>query len=446
MHYYKFVISAIFLVFISNATHGQENFYRDAKVLHFLDDFSDESFSLERWDRKFPWGPYVSGDHYYTPEGNHEYNNGILSLVAKKEDYRGLVYAWDSLGNFDPYEKDFEYTSGMYYLYESYREGYFECRFKAPNVQGTNSALWLYGNENNEIDVFEIEGSKIEKAKMTLHWKDRDNITNATQSGSNYFPLRNFDDGFHTMGVLWDSTDVTWYYGDTAIVENAFVEWSRSRHVPNQALHPILTLDIGTMDGSPQDTTLFPCSFDIDYVSAYLLKPLNRKPIILGQKDVEYTENQILKIKNEMLFVDDSLNFYPLGHKILVAEGNNYEVISNDSIKINAGFSNDLTINLKVTNGLDTSDSYQVIAKPSPSTNIKNFQFAKLSVYPNPTKNWLHFNFAPASIKIYSSDGRMLMQHKSPGYKINIASLEKGSYIIHFVTKNGAFSRSFVKH
>ncbi len=402
-------------------------------VLTFIDEFNNYDYSQDHWDKMFPWGPYTGGQHYNRQDSNHVYEDGHLSLVAKYEKYRGEVFAWDSAGNFSPYEKDFDYTSAMYYSKRKYKHGYFECRFKVPEVQGTNSAFWLFGEESNEIDVFEILGSETDHAKMTLHWQDRDPLTNAKQSQSKYYPENALHQNFQTMGVLWTENDVLWHFGDSAITESLFIEWQRSRHVPDQELNMILSLDIGTMDGEVEDSSLFPCQFEIDYVSAYQLDALGRAPVILSQEELYFGLGDSIQVDPQNLIVDDSLKLYPLGHKVYLLPGEGYELNSESSFTATEN-RQELLVNVAVSNGLDSSEVYPLVFLNDGTTGIADTEMKAFRLYPNPVQDKLHVIGNFDRLELVNSLGQSVLQIDDQIEQLDLSGITSGIYfvIIHY--------------
>ncbi|MFA7692646.1 MAG: glycoside hydrolase family 16 protein [Candidatus Hydrogenedentes bacterium] len=234
----------------------------------------DESFDGQqvdetRWDTGFPWGrcwPPL----YYTKTGNIEINEGILQLIARSEVVTGFCFDWDEAGNFTPYYADFPYTSGMFYSRQAFRYGYFECRFKVPRGKSFNAAFWLYGEEDSEIDVFEILGSNPADAQMTLHWKNRDPLVGTRQWPKHIVcNTPSFAEGWHTFGLLWEPNRLEWYLDGKRVEQSLWTRFIRGRHIPTVDMHLILTLAIGVMDGYPDETTPFPSAFEVDRVRVF---------------------------------------------------------------------------------------------------------------------------------------------------------------------------------
>ncbi|MNT63033.1 hypothetical protein D3C72_2008070 [compost metagenome] len=61
----------------------------------------------------------------------------------------------------------------------------------------------------------------------------------------------------------------------------------------------------------------------------------------------------------------------------------------------------------------------------------------EFSVYPNPVKSVLNFSEEVSNIKITDLTGRTIRQIPASAKSVNVATLEKGTYIITGTTKSG---------
>lgn len=238
-------------------------------TLVFHDEFDGPELDSTLWMTGFPWGR--CGDiAYNTEQGNISISEGAVHLTARHETVTGFCFAWDEEGTFTPYYKDFDYSTGMLYSVQSFKYGYFECRFRVPPGKGFNSAFWLYGPEASEVDVFEVVSSDQGAAQMTLHWKDNDVLVNSSQSITHVQPAGPaFDAGYHTLAFQWAPDEITWYLDNWEVPESLWTQFIRGRHIPNVEMNVILTLGVGGMDGDPDSTTPFPADFVVDYVRVY---------------------------------------------------------------------------------------------------------------------------------------------------------------------------------
>ena len=388
------------------------------------------------WDNKFPWGPYVAGSAYNTPDGNRQVEDGLLTLTAKKEHYRGEVWDWDEEGNFTPYERDFEYTSGMLYHRKGYRHGLFETRFKAAKGQGLLSAFWLYGNDNEEIDVFEIRGSKTNEAQMTLHWKDRDPFTGTKQSADYIKQVSpTFSDAFHTFGVSWTDNALWWQLDGDTVDMDFWTRFIRERHIPVNRLHPILSIHVGVLDGEPQDSSVFPANFDVDYARMYRNDTLVDAPVVFGQDTLFYTPGEWTQIPASALAVADVFGFYPLGHRLELGPGEKYQA-ETDSVWTDLETTDTLYIPVRINNGQSLSEAFTLVLFPDrASTVVENNRNMALRI----SRGYLLGNMPFREIHIYSGDGQRVWQYRrsEPTVKVALPALPAGLYIIRTQSQQG---------
>jgi beta-glucanase (GH16 family) len=238
-------------------------------TLAFHDEFDGPELDASLWMTGFPWGR-CSEIAYNSEQGNISIIDGTIHLTAKHETFDGFCDAWDDNGVFTPYHKDFEYTTGMLYSFQSFKYGYFECRFRVPPGKGFNSAFWLYGPQATEADIFEIVSSDHGAAQMTLHWKENDALVNTSQWITHIQPAGPaFQEGYHTFAFKWTKDDITWYLDNWRIPDSCWTRFIRGRHIPDVEMNVILTLGVGGMDGDPDTSTPFPADYVIDYVRVY---------------------------------------------------------------------------------------------------------------------------------------------------------------------------------
>ena len=218
-----------------------------------LDDaFDGDEIDREVWDTGYPWGRYLHGSEraYYTDGDNLEVSGGAVRMIARKEPITGFCFAWDEDGNFSPYYKDFDYTSGMLYGRQPFRYGYFEARMRFDPTLGKEGrgfpAWWAFSvyhsRVNNmdrwaELDFFEAyaEYSDYSGAFVgTVHdWNDSSKVH--YQSSNNWQPLPEETDfnKWHTYGCLWTPGEITWYFDDVPLMTQKYSATAPPEPIPN---------------------------------------------------------------------------------------------------------------------------------------------------------------------------------------------------------------------
>lgn len=153
------------------------------------------------------------------------------------------------------------YLSGMINTEETFVQeyGYFEIRAKLPAGQGLWPAFWLVGaNEDSqlEIDIMEALGKDTGRIYQSYH--------TGSVSGEHPVSLGDYSSGFHTYGVQWSPTALTFFVDgrQTTQLENPFDERSPAYMIANLAVG-------GTWGGNANSTTPFPAEMEIDYIRAY---------------------------------------------------------------------------------------------------------------------------------------------------------------------------------
>lgn len=181
--------------------------------------------------------------------------NGVLILSAHRLDPRDRSAAWD-----------YEYASGMVSAHRLYRQtyGYFEMRARLPSGRGLWPAFWLLpqsGRWPPEIDVLEALGHDTQTYYASYHANAAGVRSTRTSRIDRDADL---SQGFHDYGVLW-TADFLIYYFDAE--EVARYPTPADMHEP---MYMLLNLAVGGVwAGPPDDVTVFPARYEIDFVRAY---------------------------------------------------------------------------------------------------------------------------------------------------------------------------------
>lgn len=231
----------------------------------FDDEFNNFSSSTDGsngWMTQLPYG----GAAAYTLADNDEaefysnssigynpfsLNNGVLSITAQPGS--------NSLG--------LPYNSGAITSFKSFAQtyGYFEVDAKLPAGQGLWPAFWLLpasGVYSSELDVFEQLGSAPSTIFSTVHGDTNGSwgvVSQAVQTVDT-------SAAFHTYGVDWEP-DTTTFYIDGKVTASASTP--ASMNVPDFLLLNLAVGGNSSWPGSPNGSTSFPASLQIDYVRAY---------------------------------------------------------------------------------------------------------------------------------------------------------------------------------
>jgi len=229
----------------------------------FRDDFEGPTVDESKWNLVNASARVNGEQEFYIPE-------------AISQDHSCLIIRSDRVNHGDK-----QFTSGRLDTRGKYSftYGQVEWRAKLPKGKGIWPALWLLRPEcpaavegpdgfwPPEIDVMEARGDQ-------PTW-----ITCAVHSGSTQSPVvtavpqpiashGDYTSDFHTFKMLWDQSQVVFYVDD---VEEFTV--TGDDKVPKDPLYLVMNVAVGgNYCGDPDDTTPFPTTFEIDYVSVSQLK------------------------------------------------------------------------------------------------------------------------------------------------------------------------------
>jgi beta-glucanase (GH16 family) len=189
-----------------------------------------------------------------TPLGLNPFSisNGVLSITAAPTPSALL-----------PVLYNLPYTSGMLTTDGTFAQeyGYFEMRAQAPAGQGLWPCFWLLPQAQSvpgEIDIMEMLGQQPTTDYLSTHGSVE---FRGIDHGS-----ADLTAGFHTYGLDWTASTITWYLDGTAV---ASLATPAEMHQPMYILVDLAVGGAGSWPGAPDATTHFPASLQIDYIDAY---------------------------------------------------------------------------------------------------------------------------------------------------------------------------------
>ncbi|MBD7984498.1 glycoside hydrolase family 16 protein [Sporosarcina sp. Sa2YVA2] len=223
----------------------------DQWLLVWHDEFTNDCIDNSKWNLE-NWDAEKNNElQYYIPE-NVVVEEGRMRLISKKE--------W--LG-------DSEYTSGAVHTKGKFNMlyGKIEMRAKLPIGKGVFPAFWLMADKEDtwlpEIDIMEMLGHKPDEIWMVVHWL---NENGRLMSDFDFFKGPDFSADYHTFGMEWTPNSITWFI-------DGEVRFTSNVHVPKEPMYIYVNTAIGgNWPGSPDWTTTFPTTFDIDYIRVFSYK------------------------------------------------------------------------------------------------------------------------------------------------------------------------------
>jgi beta-glucanase (GH16 family) len=263
-------------LFTSRATEGQAQQWE----LVWSDEFDALAIDNSKWSFDMSTGlPLIGWGNnelqYYTDrEQNATIDNGVLVVEAREEPYQGMNYTSARL-------KTIHKGDWLY--------GKFEIRAKLPEGQGIWPAIWMmptdaaYGGwpKSGEIDVMELVGHVPNVVHATVHfgadWPNNRHI------GSRYeLPEGNFSGDFHVFSLEWEPGEIRWYVDGNHFFTVTPEDLHPHPYPFDRRFHLIVNVAVGgNWPGSPDASTEFPQTMEIDYVRVYQDASLKRVTPVL---------------------------------------------------------------------------------------------------------------------------------------------------------------------
>ncbi len=160
------------------------------------------------------------------------------------------------------------YTSGLVETIDRFSQKYgrFEMRAKLPKTKGIWPAFWMLPQSKQwppEIDIMELLGHQPYKTYMTHHWGTWPNV----QSEGGFYIGPDFSADFHTFRADWYPDRIEYFVDDVMRVKHV-------SNIPQEPFYIILNTAVGgDWPGNPDNTTVFPQDFVVDYVRVYSYDP-----------------------------------------------------------------------------------------------------------------------------------------------------------------------------
>lgn len=237
--------------------------------LVFRDEFDGETLDLSRWTTCYWWddnGCTNLGNNemqWYRPE-NVSLADGNLVIEARPEE----VVGWK--GRMFPYTSGIV-TTGLYYEEDPSQVrfattyGYFEIRAKVPAGQGLWSAFWtlpVTRESKPEIDVMEVLGHRADVLEMHFHYR---NDKGDSRSVGHEVETVDLASDWQVYGLEWSEEAIVWYLNGEEVWR-----YEEKERIPSEPLYLLLNLAVGgDWPGAPDETTVFPAHYVIDYVRVW---------------------------------------------------------------------------------------------------------------------------------------------------------------------------------
>lgn len=230
--------------------------------LVFDDEFDGDTLDTSKWGYNYSWGHSHNHAAWCVPE-NVIVKDGVLTLLGENKQHPDAV---GKNGKFNNKDYPIIYTSGAVNTHHkfNFNYGYFEASIKAPKGKGMWPAWWMLTDGwPPEIDMLEILCSKPTKLHVNYHWGS----SWQNERSSEGVPDVGFDmtEDYHVYGFDW-TPQYFKYYVDGKLVKT-FTD--KNAIAQSKNMYMILNLAIDGWDGAPDETTVWPAEYQIDWVRVW---------------------------------------------------------------------------------------------------------------------------------------------------------------------------------
>lgn len=279
-----------------------------------------DTLDMNSWSYQLGHKRGIEPQEYVDSSENVFVEDGKLILRATKKHEYTIHYNADGSDIVKKYDSGSIATFGK----REFLYGKIEMRAKLPKGAGAFPAFWTLGNDFTldglvasdqgvgwpmcgEIDIMELIGENPDMpgtSDRTVHGTIHNGLTeDGDKAQTNTYTLPNdetFNNDFHTFSIVWNPDTIQWYVDDN-LYSTVYITDLDYFHKPHYLL---LNLAAGgAWPGFPNEDTVFPMDFVIDYVSysqtkeqkAAADKYYETCPTISGVKDITISSEDELQ-------------------------------------------------------------------------------------------------------------------------------------------------------
>lgn len=265
-------------------------FTQQCPTVVWSDEFDGTTLDTNKWEPMIgdgcSYGICGWGNNelqYYKAE-NATVANGMLTITAQRERVRGKQYTSARLRTLN---------QGDFF------DGYFEARIRIPVGQGLWPAFWMlptdeiFGGwpQSGEIDIMENIGSEPSTVHGTIHYGQPFPDNQSQGASISLSGGERFTDDFHTFAVEKTNNQIRWFMDGVLYSTKTDTDVAPQNWPFNERFHFLLNVAVGgNWPGSPDGSTQFPQTMDVDYVRVYDAG----KPFITGDAIVANQEQGVV--------------------------------------------------------------------------------------------------------------------------------------------------------
>lgn len=245
-----------FIFFVGLTAHMLQALPPKNYRLIWSDEFNKSQVDTTVWT--FETGDNGWGNNelqYYTQRGNADLKNGLLTITARKTEDR-----YTSARMITRTKRIFTY-------------GYIEIRAKLPKGKGTWPALWLLGQNMEqvgwpacgELDIMEHVG----KDPGMIHCSVHNLSGNGQTPYTGTIRLDDPFDTFHLYAIDWNKNRIRFLVDNKPVYTYAPEQKNEANWPFDKPMYIIFNIAVGGNWGGPVDDTCLPQSMTIDYIRVY---------------------------------------------------------------------------------------------------------------------------------------------------------------------------------
>jgi hypothetical protein len=234
-------------------------------TLIWSDEFNNTTINPNNWTfesgNNNGWGNNEL--EYYTDRTQNVFvSGGNLIIEARGEPYNGFNYT--STRMITKNKKIFKF-------------GRIDIRAKMPKGKGVWPALWMLGNNIDqvswpacgEIDILELLGQEPNKIYGTIHWGT--SVAAHGSKGSSYvLSSGSFDQEFHVFSMIWILDQIKIYVDDQLFVTINSTDVPVGSYPFNNDFFFLFNVAVGgNWPGAPDGNTVFPQRMVVDYIRVF---------------------------------------------------------------------------------------------------------------------------------------------------------------------------------
>ena len=246
----------------------------DGWTLVFSDEFEGEKLDAAKWGTTMGFigthGPRYHNEYYlsHTEDDDAIVGHGHLRLQTQRRTVRG-----------DESPGVFHYTQGLVTSHDKFdfTHGYVEIRAKYPGGKGLWPCLWLMPKTQGWPPEFDI--AEYYAGKRTMHHGLAHGGLYDSRWDSTWDDTTDFETDWHIYSLEWTRGRAVWS------IDGAVRKTIAADYVPESAMYLVLSNGVSSVfgpSGEPDEVTVFPNSFSIDYVRVYQAPGMG--PVALNEK------------------------------------------------------------------------------------------------------------------------------------------------------------------